>query len=107
MLKTLIKKLEAFAQNDFLADSESDSERSGYLSWRGEYHAAAWGVASSVLYIATGEPMILLAGVGWVFTREGDAPGWVPYPKQCTKESLYLIGHAAGVILLHYGYSLL
>lgn len=79
-----------------LANSESESEANGYLSYRAEWHAAAWGFAVGLLFVLTGKPVVLMAGVGWVFTSAGagDAPGWLPYPKQFAKESLYVIGHA-------------
>jgi len=109
MLSKKLKQLREWAQSDFLADSEADSDRQGYLSWRGEWHSAAWGVASAILFIVTGEPAILLAGVGWVFTRAADeqAPGYLPYPKQFAKESLYLLAHAVAVLVLYYGWQLL
>lgn len=85
-----------------LADSESESENNGYLSWRGEWHAAAWGVSIGLLYALTNEPMFIIAGVGWLLTRAGDRkiPDYIPYPKQFVKESLYVIAHIPlGVVL--------
>lgn len=75
------------------ADDESESEREGYLSWRGEFHAAAWGFSVAFLAALTGNIWILLIGVGWVFARRASAPEWLPYPRQFAKESLYLIAH--------------
>jgi hypothetical protein len=77
-----------------LAESEADSTRGGYLSYRAEWHAAAWGFAVAFLAGVTGSLPILLCGVGWVLTSSKDPPGWLPYPEQFAKESLYLIGHA-------------
>lgn len=86
--------------NRILADSEADSDADGYLSYRAEWHAAAWGLATGILFALLQEPAVLVAGVGWVFTRKGDAPGWLPYPQQFGKESLYVIGHAvAGIVV--------
>lgn len=85
-----------------LARSESAREASGYLSWRGEWHAAAWGFSAAFLAFAIGEIMILIAAIGWIFTRAGDReiPDYVPYPRQFIDESLYVIGHAVpGAIL--------
>jgi hypothetical protein len=92
----------AWIQKTLLADSEAESERNGYLSWRGEWHAAAWGFSVALIAVLTGQWQILVAGVGWLFTRAGDkkAPGWLPYPRQFVKESGYLIGHAAGGVLV-------
>ncbi|QLH82476.1 hypothetical protein [Halosimplex pelagicum] len=86
--------------NRILAESESDSEANGYLSWRGEWHAAAWGLSVGVLFALTREPAVLIAGVGWVFTRKGDAPGWLPYTRQFAKETLYVIAHSVAGVLL-------
>jgi hypothetical protein len=88
-----------------LADSERDSEASGYLSYRAEWHAAAWGLSVGLLAMFLGRPEILAAGVGWIFTRgrDGDAPDWLPYPRQFGKESLYVIGHAVGGIAIGLG----
>ncbi|MEF8808926.1 hypothetical protein [Natronomonas sp.] len=82
------------------ADSESDTERKGYLSWRGEWHAAAWGFSVAFVAAVTGHAWILLVGVGWVFTRAKDEPGFLPFPGQFKKESLYLIAHAVPGYLL-------
>lgn len=100
-----IQRLREWAQSDFLADSESESERQGYLSYRAEFHAAAWGFSVGVLYVITGNLWVLLGGIGWVFTggSTSDPPRYLPYPKQFAKESLYMIGHAVGAILLGYG----
>jgi len=89
--------------NRILAKSESDSEANGYLSYRAEWHAAAWGLASGILFALLQEPAVLVAGVGWVFTSPGDAPDWLPYPRQFVKESLYLIGHAVAGVLIGLG----
>jgi len=104
MIRKWIQRLEAWAQNDFLANSEAESNRSGYLSYRAEFHAAAWGVAAAIAYLVTKEPTVALLGIGWVFSRsaDGKVPGWLPYPKQFAKESLYVAGHFAGVITIYY-----
>lgn len=101
-LRDRLRKFEQWAQNDFLADSESESERSGYLSWRGEWHAAAWGLAAGVLAMVSGQMVVIAATVGWLFSRAGDGkiPGFIPYPGQFRSESAYLLGHLlAGVIV--------
>jgi len=102
MTLAIIARLRRWAQSDFLADSEAASDRGGYLSYRAEWHSAAWGAAAGLLFILTGEPFILLGGVGWVFSRaaDGSVPGWLPYPKQFAKESLYVAGHAVGMVVL-------
>lgn len=81
--------------NRILAGSEGESSSNGYLSYRAEWHAAAWGVAVGFLYALTGDAMWITLGVGWLFTRGGDKeiPEYVPYPKQFMKESLYIIAH--------------
>lgn len=84
----------AWVQRLFLADSEADSTRGGYLSYRAEWHAASWGFSVGVLAGVTGSLPILVGGVGWVFTSSKDPPGWLPYPRQFAKESLYLLAHA-------------
>lgn len=80
----------------FLAKSEQSREPDGYLSWRGEWHAAAWGLSVGILAAVTGMEIILALGVGWLFTSgiDGGIPGYVPYPGQFIKESLYVISHA-------------
>lgn len=86
----------------FLAESEEDSSANGYLSYRAEWHSAAWGVAIGFLYAITGNPLWITFGAGWLFTRGADdqIPGYVPYPKQFLKESLYVIGHIpAGALI--------
>jgi hypothetical protein len=109
MIKQLFTKLKAWAQNDFLANSESESNREGYLSYRAEWHAAAWGVAVGVLFVVTGNLWILLGGVGWVFTsgQTSDPPRYLPYPKQFARESLYMIGHTTLIIVLYHGASVI
>jgi hypothetical protein len=109
MIKELLQNLKSWAQNDFLANSESESNRSGYLSYRAEYHSAAWGVSVAILYIVTNNPIFLVGGLGWLVTRaaDGEIPGYLPYGKQFAKESLYVLGHAAAVIVLYHGYTLL
>lgn len=81
--------------NRILADDESESEASGYLSHRGEWHSAAWGFAAGFVAFATGHPEFLAVAVGWIFTRSADRkiPGIVPYPSQLKKEPLYVIAH--------------
>lgn len=76
-------------------DSESVSKRNGYLSWRGEWHAAAWGTGVGILTGVTGDITYITLGVGWLFTGAVDKkiPGFIPYPSQFIKESGYLIGH--------------
>lgn len=102
MLREFIKRLEAWAQDDFLADSERDSDRNGYLSFRAEWHAATWGLSAGLLAILTGQMVILVGIVGWLFTRAGDTkvPEYIPYPKHFKKESAYLLGHMVAGILL-------
>jgi hypothetical protein len=109
MIKQLIKRFEKFAQNDFLADSEAKSDRNGYLSYRGEWHAAMWGVGVGLFYVFTGNIIVLMAGVGWMFTSpsKDSAPKYLTYPKQFAKESLYLLAHCVAVILLGFGFKLL
>lgn len=88
--------------NRILADSESESEANGYLSYRAEWHAAAWGFAAFFTAFASGELALLAPAVGWILTARNarDAPGYIPYPKQFLKESAYLLGHGlAGAIV--------
>jgi hypothetical protein len=99
---SLRDRLEAITQQDFLADSEAASERDGYLSYRAEWHAAAWGLAAGFLATLTGRLSLLATVVAWLASRGGDTavPGVVPYPAQFRTESAYLLGHmAAGVAL--------
>lgn len=99
----LFSRLVKWAQSDFLADSEAESGRQGYLSYRAEWHAAAWGISVGVLYVVTGKPLFITLGVGWLFTRGVDSsiPEYVPYPSQLVNESLYVIGHTTAVILIN------
>lgn len=90
-------------QRTLLADSESDSAREGYLSWRGEWHAASWGFGVAFLAGVTGFLPLLVAGLGWLATSPNNAPGWLPYPKQFVKESGYMIGHAVPGVLVGIG----
>lgn len=88
--------------NRILADSEGDSEATGYLTHKAEWHSALWGLSVGFISGVTGQWGILLAGVGWLFTRaaDSDVPDYIPYPKQFVKESGYVLGHAlAGSIL--------
>lgn len=78
----------------FSANSESESSREGYLSYRGEWHAAAWGFSVGLLSGVTGFIPILVGGVGWIFTNPEKPPGWLPYHRQFAHESLYVLGHA-------------
>lgn len=98
----MFDRIREWLQASILADSEAASDREGYLSWRGEFHAAAWGLSAGFLAAYLNTPVILAAGVGWVFTRGigDDAPSWLPYPRQFARESGYLVGHSvAGVVL--------
>jgi len=101
-IRTLIRRLKAWSQNDFLANSEAESDRQGYLSYRAEWHSAAWGLSVGILATLTGQLPILAAVVGWLFTRGGDikVPGYIPYPQQFRRESAYLLGHmVAGIVV--------
>lgn len=85
-----------------LADDEGESVGDGYLSHKAEWHSALWGLSVGFVSGVTGQWAILLAGVGWLFTRaaDSDVPDYIPYPKQFIKESGYVLGHAlAGSIL--------
>lgn len=77
------------------ADSEADTEAEGYLSYRAEWHAAAWGFAAAFFAFGAGQPWLLAAALGWLLTARTarDAPGYIPYPKQFLKESAYVFGH--------------
>lgn len=101
-LREYIERLERWAQNDFLADSEAESDRDGYLSYRAEWHPAAWGGAAGLLATITGQMHLLVGAVGWVLTRAGDGkvPEYLPYPSQFKRESAYLLGHAVAGVLL-------
>ena len=82
------------------ADNESESEGEGYLSTRAEWHSAAWGFSTAFIAVFLMELWILVAAIGWIFTRAADdnVPNYVPYPKQIMKESLYVVAHAiAGI----------
>lgn len=91
----MLDRLRRWAQSDFLADSEQASDREGYLSYRAEWHSAAWGFAAGLVAVVSGQLVVVAATVGWLFTRAGDSevPGFIPYPKQFRKESAYLLGH--------------
>ena len=85
-----------------LADSESESEASGYLSWRGEWHAALWGFGAVFLAFSLAQPALLSGALGWVLTAKNarDVPAYIPYPRQFLKESAYLLGHGlAGAVV--------
>lgn len=102
MLRALLDRLRRWAQSDFLADSERASDREGYLSYRAEWHAAAWGMAAGIVAVVTGQLVVVAAVVGWLFSRAGDrtVPGYIPYPAQFKKESAYLLGHlVAGLVV--------
>jgi len=93
------RRIVSWAQSDFLADSESESAREGWLSHRGEFHAAGWGAAAALMALATNDVRYLAMGVGWVFTRgaDGNIPERIPYGSQLKKEPLYVAGHAVAV----------
>lgn len=90
--------------NRILSDNESESEASGYLSTRAEWHSAAWGFSTAFLSIFFMRPEIFIASVGWMFTRAGDrkVPEFIPYKDQFLKESLYVFAHAIPGIALGY-----
>jgi len=109
MLGRIIQQFENWAQDDFLADSEGESDRSGYLSYRAEWHAAAWGLAAGLLAMLTGQFIVVTGVVGWLFSRAGDGkvPGYIPYPKQFRQESAYLLGHLVAGLVVGLGARLL
>lgn len=74
----------------------------GYISNRAEWHGALWGLGVGLIATLTGQWWIIIAGVGWMFTRAGDreVPGYIPYPKQFLKESGYVVGHLVGGVVL-------
>lgn len=78
------------------AEDESESKPDGYLTTRAEWHSAAWGFSVAFIAVFLMELWIIIAGIGWIFTRAADdsVPDYVPYPKQFMKESLYVIAHA-------------
>jgi len=84
------------------ADAEGDTRRDGYLSRRAEWHAAAWGASVAVLYVATGNPMFLTGGLGWVLTRAGDPTAGVEgtLRRELATEAAYVVGHAAFVVAI-------
>jgi len=84
-----------------LADSEADTESDGYLSWRAEWHAAAWGFASLFLATLFWRPEFAAAVVGWLLSGQISRRELnVPYPQQIAKEAAYALGHgAAGVVI--------
>lgn len=84
--------------NRILADEEGGAGPTGYLSYRAEWHSALWGLGTGFIAGVTGQWWILVAGIGWMFTRAADrnVPGYIPYPKQFVKESGYVVGHAVG-----------
>lgn len=88
--------------NRILADTEEDSEASGYLSHKAEWHSALWGLGTGFISGVTGQWWILVASIGWIFTRAADreVPDYIPYPKQFVKESGYVVGHALGGAIL-------
>lgn len=77
------------------ADDESESKAKGYLSTRAEWHSAAWGLSAGFISAVLLQFWILIAAIGWMFSRASDrkAPDYIPYPKQFLKESLYVIAH--------------
>lgn len=97
-----IRRAERWAMNDFLAPSESESDRDGYLSHRAEFHAAAWGLAVGALVTLTGQLALLAGTLGWLFSRGGDrkVPEYIPYPDQFRRESAYLVGHLFGGVVV-------
>lgn len=96
----LFQKILGLINAQLLAPTEEASERNGYLSYRAEWHAAAWGFATGAIYAITGDETVLIMGVGWVFTTagDGDVPGYLPYPTQFLNESLYMIAHCVAAI---------
>lgn len=95
-----IKELIERIHSRVTADDESESEGQGYLSTRAEWHSAAWGFSTAFLAIFLMQLWILMAAIGWIFTRAADdeVPDYIPYPEQFVKESLYVVAHAiAGI----------
>ena len=94
--------MDDYTQSDFLADSERESSRNGYLSYRAEWHSAMWGIAVGIAYLYIQDPNILMGGVGWLITRgtDGKVPERIPYPDQFVNESLYVLAHCGAVVLL-------
>jgi hypothetical protein len=86
-------------RDTWTADTERASERDGYLSYRAEWHSAAFGASVGLLAILTGRVEVLGALLAWALRGSSDAGDLnLPYPKQFTRESAYLLGHAvAGV----------
>ena len=83
------------------ADSEAESEPEGYLSYRAEWHAAAWGFTSLFLAMLFGRWEIGGLVLGFLLTGQRKRSELnVPYPKQIAKESAYALGHGlVGAIL--------
>jgi hypothetical protein len=101
----MIRDLIASIHARLTADSERATEAEGYLSYRAEWHSAAWGFGVGLLAVALGRFELLAVGIGWLFTRgaDGKVPEIVPYPKQFVNESGYVIGHAAAGIVVGLG----
>jgi hypothetical protein len=88
-------------KDTWTADSEAASERDGYLSYRAEWHSAAWGFAVFFLATLTGRLELVGAVVVWALRGSTDAGKLnLPYPKQFARETAYLLGHGLVGILL-------
>lgn len=76
------------------ADSEAATEANGYLSYRAEWHSAAFGFAVAFLAVVTGRLEVVGLLFAWALRGSTDAGKLnLPYPKQFAKESAYLLGH--------------
>jgi len=92
-----LDRFESWSGQDFLAPSESDSDRDGFLSYKAEWHALGWGFAAVFLATVTGQRELVAAVVLFLVTGQRKrATLNLPYPKQITKESAYALG--AGVV---------
>jgi len=78
------------------ADSEGDRDADGYLSYRAEWHAAAWGFFAAFMAAFTGRIELLSAMAGFLLTGHRSRRKLrVPYQSQIRHESLYALGHGA------------
>lgn len=74
-----------------LANSESESDGDGFLSYRAETHALLVGLAIGFVAMLTQSVWPLAAILSWVVLSEPQGLK-LPYKDQLRNESLYLIG---------------
>lgn len=103
MIKKLVQWFHEIEQR-VTADSESETDAEGYLSYRAEWHSALFGLSVGFLAMLSGRVEVLGALVVWALRGSSEVGDLrLPYLRQFTRETGYLLGHSlagAGVGLV-------